>query len=340
MSVGIVAYGAYVPKYRLSSQEIKEFWGTVSAPAIDEKAFCGYDEDIVTMAVEASIHALRRSGIEGEEIGALFLATTSGPYEEKPNGSTVAAALSGSSRLRVVEITATPRAGGLALLGGWEFCRCWKRPALVVASDAPLAHPSSGLDHPLGAGAAAFVVDQEEGVTILEGVESVSIETFGERFRRRGERFVQDLELRQDELSGCVEETVSRLLQDLSIGTKDVDMVVLPDPDGATSRRLAKRLGFPQERVVSIVPKIGDAGTAGVLLGFVRALELAQGGQRVIVATYGAGCDAMSWVVGEKTVRARAEGMALEEFLNAGERRTYGEYLKFRRILSPSDDRG
>jgi hydroxymethylglutaryl-CoA synthase len=334
MRTGIVAHGAYVPPHRVEMEEIRRFWGTLGAPAIREKAFPGYDEDVITMGVVAARTALERSGMAGEEMGAVFLATTSGPYEEKPNVSTLCSALSGSGSLRAVEMGGSPRAGSLALLSGLEFSICYNRPALVVASDAPMAHPSSALEHGLGAGAVAFVISQDERATILESAQSQSLETFGERFRRRGERFLRDLELRQDELSGCVLETVGRLLGTLGVVVGDFQAVVLPDPDGATPARLGKRLGVAQERLVSVTPRIGDAGAAGVLLGLVLALERLSSGQRVMVASYGSGTDAMSWVVGESSLSYRCLGRSLEEILSSAEHRSYADYLKMRGFLS------
>lgn len=334
MRTGIVAHGAYVPRYRIRSEEIRKFWGTLSTPGIQEKAFPGYDEDVITMAVEACSQALDRSGIPAERIRALFLATTSGPYEEKPNASTVATALSGSTRLRVVELGGTARGGAMALLAGLEFSKSWGEPCLVVASDAPLAHPASSLEHGLGAGAAAFMLAPDEQATVLEAVESVSVETFGERFRRRGGSFLQDLELRQDELSGCVDAAVGRLLNGLGVHLQEFNAVVLPDPDSATAPRLAKKLGISRERLVSVTSRVGDAGAAGVLLAMVHALDTVQAGHRILVVSYGAGADAMSWVVGEATVRSRCRGARLEEILSKGKLGDYAEYLRIRGFLS------
>lgn len=334
MRVGIIAHGAYVPSQRMGLEEVRKFWGTLSTPAIRQKSFPGYDEDVITMGVEAARLALHRCDMSGEKMGAVFLATTSGPYEEKPNVSTLVSAISGSSRLRAVELGGTPRAGALALMAGLEFSSFWGRPALVVASDAPFAHPSCGLEHGLGAGAAAFVVAPDEKATTLEAVESNSVESFGERFRRRGERFLQDLELRQDEISGCVLEGVKGLLNRLGCSLEDFGSVVLPDPDGATAGRLAGKLGVEKRKIVSLTPRMGDAGTAASLLGMVQAMEHLDVGQRLLVVSYGSGVEVMSWILGEASVKSRGIGWSLEEILGNGRERSYGEYLKIRGFLS------
>jgi len=54
--IGIVSAGGYVPRYRLSGKTLAAVWG--SGAAGGERAVAGYDEDSLTMAVEASLNAL------------------------------------------------------------------------------------------------------------------------------------------------------------------------------------------------------------------------------------------------------------------------------------------
>ncbi|MBI5960036.1 MAG: hypothetical protein HY866_14950, partial [Chloroflexi bacterium] len=46
--VGIVGYGAYVPRYRLPGREVARVWtgGTSGSPVL-EKAVAGLDEDVI-----------------------------------------------------------------------------------------------------------------------------------------------------------------------------------------------------------------------------------------------------------------------------------------------------
>ena len=67
---GIVRYGAYVPFFRLSRSAFGAGKG--------ERAVASYDEDAVSMAVEAGREALRGA----PEIQGVFFATTSPPYAE------------------------------------------------------------------------------------------------------------------------------------------------------------------------------------------------------------------------------------------------------------------
>ena len=84
-TVGIVGYGAYVPRYRLAAQEINRLWhGGEDAVPITEKSVPGPDEDTVTMSIEAARNALARAGIDPGEIRAVWVGSESHPYAVKP----------------------------------------------------------------------------------------------------------------------------------------------------------------------------------------------------------------------------------------------------------------
>src|SRR5438876_976949 len=55
MMAGIVSYGTYIPTYRLPRDLIAKEWGTPSLGG--ERAVANFDEDSLTLAVNASIDA-------------------------------------------------------------------------------------------------------------------------------------------------------------------------------------------------------------------------------------------------------------------------------------------
>ena len=63
--VGILGYGAYVPRYRLPGSEVARVWtgGTGGSP-VKEKSVAGLDEDVITMSIEAARNALARAAID------------------------------------------------------------------------------------------------------------------------------------------------------------------------------------------------------------------------------------------------------------------------------------
>ena len=93
--VGIVSVGGYVPKFRLSVEEIAKSRGKdgkkiANSLGIKQKAVADFDEDTVSLAVEASRVVLSRSGIKSNQLGAVLVGSESHPYAVKPTGSIVA----------------------------------------------------------------------------------------------------------------------------------------------------------------------------------------------------------------------------------------------------------
>ena len=80
-AVGIVGYGAYVPRYRLPASEVSKMWtnGTGGTPII-EKAVNGLDEDVITMSIEAARNAMLRAQINPQEIRAVWVGSENRPH--------------------------------------------------------------------------------------------------------------------------------------------------------------------------------------------------------------------------------------------------------------------
>ena len=92
--VGIVGYGAYVPRYHLPAKEVARVWsGRDSEMPIKEKAVAGLDEDTATMSIEAARNALARAQIDPHRIRAVWVGSESHPYAVKPTSTIVAEAL-------------------------------------------------------------------------------------------------------------------------------------------------------------------------------------------------------------------------------------------------------
>jgi len=78
--VGIVGYGAYVPRFRIRAEEIARVWsGAEDGLPIEEKAVPGLDEDTVTMSIEAARNALARAEIDPQQLRAVWIGSESHP---------------------------------------------------------------------------------------------------------------------------------------------------------------------------------------------------------------------------------------------------------------------
>jgi hydroxymethylglutaryl-CoA synthase len=340
MGIGILGYGAYLPKYRIKAEEYRKAWGNFSAPGVKEKSLPGYDEDIVTMAIEAAHNATNYAGIDPSSLGTLYLATTSGPYVEKPLSSTLAAALVGNREVRTADFMGSTKAGSSALLACFDrIVAEGKGVGLGVASDIPLGPIDSGTEHPFGAGSAAYVIGEGEPIAVLEGSHSITIETLGERFRRAGELYTRDLELRVNFIGECLHESIGGLLGKLNLTPEKVNHVVLQQPDASKSFKAMGKFGLSEEALAlgAIATHTGDTGVASCLLSLAHVLDHAQGSERIIVASYGSGSDAFSLLVQDGIVQRRKQSSdvpKVKDYLEKREYVDYVTYLKFKKYLS------
>src|SRR5262245_30583632 len=119
MSLGIISYGAYIPRYRLQRSELAAALG--SAGGRGARAFASFDEDSTTLAAEAA----RRAVTNGNQVGSIYFATTAPAYLDKTNATAIHAALdlghegfavdmAGSARSAVGALRAAAASGGLA----------------------------------------------------------------------------------------------------------------------------------------------------------------------------------------------------------------------------------
>lgn len=324
---GIESYATALPTLRLPASAYVAAWGSCGARGMKQKAFCAYDEDAITLAIEAARAALDRFG-KDVHVDALFLGVTTPPYDEKPSAATIPTALFPYADLRVTEIAGSPQAGVQALVSAAEFCAAKKgRYALAIAADAPEGPPDGGFEHALGAAAAAFVVGPDGDVAALLDSFAVTRETFGARFRRHGDAAISDLELRtrDNQMS----------LQALGKAAK-LDKVkrVALGADAGLMRGAGRALGQPDAIVDSTWSLIGDAGSAAAPFALAAALDEARANETILCAGIGAGATAALLRVGKGLSRMRRKGEKVADQMAAGKSVDYIAYLKHRRVLS------
>ena len=137
---GIVGYGAYIPRNRITTEEIAKQWGKdpesiKNGLMLEEKSVPAYDQDTITISVEASRDAVARAGISPQEIGAVYIGSESHPYAVKPSGTVLIDALVIGPDVHVADFEFACKAG---------------TEAMFVA----LSHVVSGhMDYALGVGA-------------------------------------------------------------------------------------------------------------------------------------------------------------------------------------------
>ncbi len=332
----IVSIGAYVPRLRLPRARIREATGWLAAPGSrtpeGARAVCNWDEDALTMAVEAARECLRGAPAAGELAG-LQLASTTLPFADRSNATVAAAALDLPESLETLDLGGSMRAGTGALASA-----CGRAAGggnvLVVASDARLARPGSEQELAFGAGAAALLVapasarPSEPLATVLAVAHTAA--DFVDHYRLTGEDFDYALEerwVRDEGYMKLVPAAVKRVLEVARIDADRVQRFVLPGSSGAV-RRLAEACGLRGRAVDALAADCGDAGCAQPLLGLAAALEEALPGEHVLVVGFGQGVDALV-----QRVEARAAPCVTAALARRAEESSYVRYLSHSGLL-------
>ena len=122
--VGIVSYGAYVPRYRIKPEEIGRIWGTDGASMgkglmINQKSVPSPDEDTVTISTEAARYMLARvPDVDSADIGAVYIGPERHPYAVKPSSTIVAEAIGATPNMTAADLEFACKAGTAGIQAG------------------------------------------------------------------------------------------------------------------------------------------------------------------------------------------------------------------------------
>ena len=299
--IGIKSFGAYVPVRRIARAAIADAhaWSYPERTASlkGEQSVCNWDEDAITMAVEAGRDCLR--GIDQPEIHMLDLASTTAPYTDLQNAVIAACALRLPKSASCADHGGSTRAGLLALNRA-----CVSRSEgdrLVIAAEKRTAKPRSPQELQYGSAAAALLVGS--GPSVLArflGSESVSL-PFVDHFRHSGQAFDYYWEerwIRDEGIAKIVPGAVSTLLTRLGIGVERVAQFGFTGGPAGSDKLVAKALSIAPERVLpDLLLQTGDSGSAHALLLLIEALERSRAGDIIVVAAFAQGCEISAFEV-------------------------------------------
>jgi len=294
MEYGITSIGAYIPRHRLSRAAIAAAhrWmaPSLTSAAKGYRAFSAWDEDAITMAVEAGRDCLR--GIDPSRISSLTLASTTLPYADLQNSAIVAGALSLPDAVSTDDAVGSQRAATSALIRGLAGGR---DEALLIAADKPRAKPASAQELSYGAGAAAVALGREGLIARSLGHASLSA-YFVDHFRSADEKydyFWEERWVRDEGYAKAVPKVVSRALDHAGLGIANIAHFVMPSLLKGAAQSIAKLIGFAGKVADALDAECGYSGAAHALLMLARVLEEAQAGERILLVGFGQGVDAL-----------------------------------------------
>jgi len=336
--VGIVGYGAYVPRYRLPASEVARVWtdGQAGLP-IKEKAVPGLDEDVATMSIEAARNAMKRALISPAEIRAVWVGSESHPYAVKPTSTIVAEAIGAVPNVQAGDWQFACKAGTEAMVAAIGFIGSGMASyAMAIGADTAQGRPGDALEYTAGAGGAAFLLGPaENSLAVIEHTYSFVTDT-PDFFRRayqkypeHGQRFTGDPAYFKH-----ITEAAQALMEATGTTPADFAYAVFHQPNTKFPQRVAAQLGFSKDQIAPglLVPLIGNTYAGAALIGLTAILDIARPGERILLVSFGsgAGSDAMSLQVTEAIDERRERAPKTQEYIARRVEIDYATYARMR----------
>jgi 3-hydroxy-3-methylglutaryl CoA synthase len=296
--VGITAYGGYVPRLRLARKAIVEAnsWFNPGIARLDkgERSMCNWDEDSLTMAVEAARDCL--GGSVPDDLQALTLASTTLPFEDRQNASIVATALNLGEALTTMDVTASQRAATSGLVNAFHALAGHGGASLFIGAEKRRAKAAGTQELLFGDGAAALLLGSDGIVAEFLGSHQVTVD-FVDHYRGKDDTYDYNWEerwIRDEGYGKIVPRTLEGLFSKTGIAAGDIDRFVMPSVMGVVPGRIAKQVGIDADAVhTTLHAEMGESGAAHPLVLLIHALEQAEPGQTILVIGWGQGCDAL-----------------------------------------------
>jgi hydroxymethylglutaryl-CoA synthase len=299
MGVGLLSYGAYIPRLRLQRDAVAGFnaWFTGSAHAKGERAMANWDEDSITMAVEAARDCL--AGFSTAP-GAVHFVSTSPAFDDRQNAGVVASALDLDDETETLDLVSSQRAGTSGLIQALRAAAGGGGPVLVAAGEHRRTRSASLQERAYGDGAAAMLVGTGQTIANLVGAHTVTADLV-DHYRGRGATYDYTWEerwVREEGWLKLVPAAIAGALEKAGLAASDIRFACIPGTLAKIQSQVAKAAGLredaPRDNLAAVC---GDTGSAHALLMLAHALEDAAPGDRILVIGFGQGCDALIFEV-------------------------------------------
>lgn len=340
-AVGIVGYGAYLPRYRIPAKEIARVWtDDMGGTPITEKAVAGLDEDVVTMSIEAARNALARAQIDPTLIRAVWVGSESHPYAVKPTSTIVAEAIGAVPNTLAADWEFACKAGSEAMQATLGFVGSQMADyALSIGMDTAQGRPGDALEYTAAAGGAAFIVGPaENSLAAFEATYSYVTDTpdFWRRahqhYPSHGDRFTGEPAYFSHVLAAS-----EAILAETGAEPGDFAYAVFHQPNVKFPSRAGKILGFSKEQIETglLCGRVGNVYAGSSLLGLSAVLDVAKPGDRILMVSYGSGAGSDAMILRATEAITERQGLApkTEDYIARRTEIDYATYARYRNKL-------
>jgi len=336
---GIVAYGAYVPRLRLNRAAAVEanawFNAGLKGLAKGERSMCNWDEDSLTMAVEASRDCL--GGDVPGDLKTLAFASTTLPFEDRQNAGILATALNVDENVVTGDVAATQRAGTSGLISALKATNAEGGTSLFVAADKRRTKSGSTQELLFGDGAAALLLGSDNVIAEYVGSHQLAVD-FIDHYRGANEEFDYNWEerwIRDEGYFKIVPRALEGLFSEVDVTPDQIDHFVMPSVMGAVPSKIAKMAGINTDAVRSnLHAEMGESGTAHALVMLVDVLQEAKPGETILVVGWGQGADAVVFRTTDALAKLSAREGVKGYLARRREETNYNKFLSFNELVT------
>ncbi len=338
---GIVGYGIYIPKYRIKLSEIASMWKKnpdeiISGLRVTEKSVPAFDEDSVTIGIEAGKRAYEMAGISPDKTGCVYFGSESHPYVVNPSSSIVAQYLNIGNDYFAADLEFACKAATAGMQVTSALLESKKiEYGLVIGSDTAQGRPHDALEYTAASAGAAYILGNKKEEIIAEILDTSSYTSDTPDFwRREGARFPSHFGRFTGEPAYFMHVISEgrKLLERSKLKASDFAYAVFHMPNGKFPRVAAKKLGFSPEQLAPslIVDKIGNPYSASSLTGLAAVLDIASPNQKIFFVSYGsgAGSDGFIFQTTSALAKKRNKNIPFTEQIKDKTYINYATYLK------------
>jgi 3-hydroxy-3-methylglutaryl CoA synthase/uncharacterized OB-fold protein len=326
---GIVAYGAYVPYWRLQRAAIGAALGAGGGKGT--RAVASYDEDATSMGVEAARLALKDH--DGARPSNVVFSTSTPPYLDKTNATAIHAALGLDRAGSAFDANGSVRSAFYA----FESAVTANEPTIGVIADVRTGLPGGSDERDGGDGAVAFVFGTDGA--IAEPVRAAhASDEFLDRWRMPGDTASRVWEERFGEqiYVPLAEAAASDALKLSGLTIDEIDHVIISGLHGRAARQAAQRLGARADAYApDLSSTIGNAGSASWGIALAEVLDRAEPNQTILVLSLADGADAgiLRTTDALPAYRKRQASTVAQQIASARDDLDYNTFLTWRGFL-------
>jgi 3-hydroxy-3-methylglutaryl CoA synthase len=319
------------------AQNMAWYFPVIFAVAQGEKAVANWDEDAVSMAVAASAECME--GRDRKAIDGVYLASTTLPFADRQNAGIVAAALNtGEAGTVTADFSSSPKACTAALLAALEGLKSGsKKNVLVAASDLRRAKMATMHEMFYGDGAAALLLGSGDVIAEFKDSYSHSCD-FIDHYRGAEKAFDYYWEerwIRDEGYAKIIPAAISGYLAKTGTQIGDYAKIVFPCYYKREHANIGKKLKAEPPRLQDNMHEIcGDTGTAHPLLMLTAAFDDAKPGDKILLASFGQGCDVLGFEVTKAIEKYKRPIGVKGHLAKRVELTIYQKYAKFRDLIT------